>query len=222
MPRKPKNYSISPELAAHLTSDHGVKRSSRDLSKPFVWTMIRSQAAALLAEGRLSKLAIAKQLGITSDSVNEWSKHPDFMAEVRAIEKRISSELQRITIANRKRRMEYYQRQHEIYFARLEKTQGAIVDKKLVGDEIVDVERTDAGLGKILLDIAKQAAIEAGDWTSEGASRNEFDTATDCKVTLEDKRTFILNIFNDLGRSLTADALAELKLPPKEIPYEPA
>ena len=53
--------------------------------KPFEWNGKKMMAAAMLAQGVLSKRLVAAQLGVDDVTLYRWRQNPDFAAEVRRL-----------------------------------------------------------------------------------------------------------------------------------------
>ncbi len=49
-------------------------------NRPFVWTTARQTALQLVVAGRLTDMAIARQVGVCRRTLGYWKAHPDFVA----------------------------------------------------------------------------------------------------------------------------------------------
>ncbi len=49
-------------------------------NRPFVWTTARQTALQLVVEGRLTDIAIARQVVVCRRTLGYWKAHPDFVA----------------------------------------------------------------------------------------------------------------------------------------------
>jgi hypothetical protein len=167
---------------------------------PFEWTVTRERAAASLADGELTDQEVADEIGVNRWTVWSWRRHPDFAARVRAITERAAEELERHAIARKARRMRAYDRRwralQEIIAERAADPAmqsvpggrtGLLVRTVRVvgsGDAARQVEeyRLDAAILKELRELERQAAEEAGQWTT----RSEVRAAVACVSVLPD------------------------------------
>jgi hypothetical protein len=152
---------------------------------PFEWTVTRERAAALLADGELTDQEVADEIGANRWTLWSWRRHPDFAARVRQITERAAEELERHAIALKARRMRTYdERWRELQ--RVIAERAAAPEMQSVpggrtgllvrsvreigsGEAARQVEeyRLDAALLKELRGLEKQAAIEAGQWSTK-------------------------------------------------------
>jgi hypothetical protein len=151
---------------------------------PFTWTIAREKAAALLADGELTDREIAAQVGVDRPTLWRWRQHPDFAARVRSILERAAEELERHAIALKNRRMAGYDRRWRALQQVIEeraadpsmegvpggRTGLLVRTLKTVGSgeaaRQVEEYRLDAALLKELRELERQAAEEAGQWTT--------------------------------------------------------
>lgn len=151
----------------------------------FEWNEQRTEAAQLLANGRLSDSDIAEKLGIDRTTLWRWLQREEFAARVAELVENQRREIERIGIAQRHQRLAGYNdrrtRLLRVIEARADDPQivegagggtGLLVRrKKKIGQgdasETVIEYAVDTGLLGALLDLEKQAAIETGQWTEK-------------------------------------------------------
>jgi hypothetical protein len=152
---------------------------------PFEWTVARERAAALLADGELTSEEVADLVGVNRWTLWSWRRHPEFAARVRAITERAAEELERHAIALKARRMRTYdERWRELQRVIAERAAapemqsvpggktGLLVRRvKVIGSgegarEVEEYE-VDTALLKELRELEKQAAVEAGQWSTK-------------------------------------------------------
>ena len=152
---------------------------------PFTWTVAREKAAALLADGELTDREIADKVGVDRPTLWRWRQHSDFAARVRAITERAAEELERHAIARKARRMRAYdERWRELQRVIAERAADPTMQDvpggrtglllktvRVVGSgeaaRQVEEYRLDAALLKELRELEKQAAVEAGQWSTK-------------------------------------------------------
>ncbi len=150
--------------------------------QPFHWTVRREEAAALLAADELTDEEIAARAGVTRRQLTNWKRHPDFAARIQAIARRIGDLAARHAIARRERRIRALNDDwlglERVVAARAADPEhrkapggdtGLLVRRiKSIGsgDNAREVEEfeLDAVLLRERLELAKQAAIETGQW----------------------------------------------------------
>jgi hypothetical protein len=156
---------------------------------PFAWTVARERAAALLADGELSDREVANEVGVDRPTLWRWRQHPDFAARVRSILERAAEELERHAIARKARRMRTYdERWRELQRVIAERAAAPEMQSvpggktgllarrvKVVGGgenarEVEEYE-VDTALLKELRELERQAAVEAGQWTTKSEVR---------------------------------------------------
>ncbi len=65
------------------------------VNRPFVWTTARQTALQLVVEGRLTDIAIARQVGVCRRTLGYWKAHPDFVAAAEQLVDDYAKELRR-------------------------------------------------------------------------------------------------------------------------------
>ncbi len=159
--------------------------SAQQNPTPFEWTVARERAAALLADGELTGEEVADEVGVSRWTLWSWRQHPEFAARVRAITERAAEELERHAIALKARRMRTYDQRWRALLAIIAAraadpamrsvpggTTGLLVRRvKSIGSgenaQVIEEYEVDRGLLAELRELEKQAAIEAGQWTSK-------------------------------------------------------
>jgi len=149
-------------------------------------TKIRLQAAALIAEGELSIDAIAKQLGISENTIDKWKKKPWFQAKVNSILAETERRILQRGVASRLRRVEAmndrWRRMGQLIIERAQdpkmaevpggKTGTLVREIKSVGvgdnNVLVDEYVFDAALMRELRELERHAAQELGQWNPGG------------------------------------------------------
>ena len=159
--------------------------------QPFHWTARREEAAALLAADELTVEEIAARAGVTRRQLTNWKRHPDFAARIQAIARRIGDLAARHAIARRHRRVarlqDRWDRLDRVVQERSADPQmrnapggktGLLVRRiKVIGKgqaarEVEEYE-LDAALLREEREMAKQAAIELGQWDQPEAVASE-------------------------------------------------
>jgi hypothetical protein len=149
----------------------------------------RQRAAALLADGEKTGEEVAHEVGVNRWTLWSWKQHPDFTARVRQITEGAAEELERHAIALKARRMRTYDQRWRALLAIIAAraadpamrsvpggTTGLLVRRvKIIGSgenarEVEEYE-VDTALLKELRELEKQAAIEAGQWTTKAEVR---------------------------------------------------
>jgi hypothetical protein len=156
---------------------------------PFTWTIAREKAAALLADGELTDREIAAQVGVDRPTLWRWRQHPDFAGRVRETVEKAGEEMARHAIARKVRRMRAYdERWRELQRVIAERAADPAMQSfpggrtgllvrtvKVIGSgeaaRQVEEYRLDAGLLKELRELERQAAVEAGQWTTKSEVR---------------------------------------------------
>lgn len=73
---------------------------------PFVWNAKRERAAILVAEDEIPDHAIAKEVGVTKKTLENWKLHPDFQAHVGGHVGQIQAGMLKLAIAKKHKRLE--------------------------------------------------------------------------------------------------------------------
>ena len=155
----------------------------------FKWDARKEAAALRVAEGEQSDTAIAEQAGVTDRQLRRWKENPEFMARVQELERDLSDVAARFAVAKRRRRVAALdERWHALQRIITERAEKYSADPELMdvpggktgllvrtvksiggGMSAREVEEfaVDTGLLKQLLDVEKQAAIEAGQWAEK-------------------------------------------------------
>lgn len=157
----------------------------------FDWTKLAIEAAELLAEGRLSTVAIAEKVGIGRTTLHRWQKDPEFAAKVDELVEEFAKEVKRRGLAVLVRRVaaqnDRWLRLQQVIEARADDpdmehvpggTTGLIVkDWKTVGAgenaQIMPVYSVDTGLLRELREHEKLAAQELGQWEERTVAAKE-------------------------------------------------
>lgn len=151
----------------------------------FTWDDRRREAAQLLARGNLSFEAISRKLEVSSRSIYEWRRDPEFMAYVAELEEEFKQAVRRRGIAVLERRVraqnDRWNRMQRVILERAEApemanvpggTTGLVVRKlKMLGSgenaTVVEEFEVDTGLLKEIREVEKLAAQELGQWTEK-------------------------------------------------------
>jgi hypothetical protein len=152
---------------------------------PFDWTGPKERAAALLAADEMTDLEIAEEIGVARRTLSTWKDHPEFARRVRDLALAIGQELTRHAIALKLRRMRAYdERWRALQRIIAERAAdpamqsvpggktGLLVRRlKSIGAgenarEVSEYE-VDTALLKELRELEKQAAQEAGQWSTK-------------------------------------------------------
>jgi hypothetical protein len=150
--------------------------------EPFTWNEQTEQAAALLAEGRLSDAEIATRIGVHRKTLYRWRKDPAFTARVTEILDRVREETLRRGIAVKTRRIDVSNSLWERLLRVAEEraadplirgvpggSTGLVTARRKIlrsgdaAEEVVE-HALDTGLLKALVEIQKLAARELGQW----------------------------------------------------------
>ena len=185
--------------------------------------------AAYLYANNESQREIAKQVPCSVSSLHKWLEEPLFQREVSKQLRKLQTELSRVSIANRLQRIKKLDRLASklegVMEARAEQHKdvpggdtGILAhDVKSIGGgefaERVDLYNVDTGLTKEYRETMKQAAIEAGQWNEQTEPLAAYEqTGSEYTLTVEDRRTFILQIFAELGHPISQEAIAALPI----------
>jgi hypothetical protein len=215
------DYVLDPRMQQQLANDPG------EPGARWAWTKQRQEVLKLVIEGKLSVPQIAEKIDRRYDTVWTWIRHPQFKAKLATLQERQLEELQRITIANKVKRVEAAQVRHDKMNAVIDAraadptlqavpggATGLLVRQlRAIGhgrnQAVIEDYAVDTGLLKEMREIEKQVAVECGQWQerlepiTEG-SKNEYH------LTLEDRRSFIVQIFSELGCPISPESLAGL------------
>jgi uncharacterized protein YerC len=158
-------------------------------------TNFQEEAAVKIAEGKKSYTDIAKETGISRPTLYAWLANPEFAAEVERIKEEFRKEVAGYAIAQRAHRVQRLQKRwdgiQKITEERAEKlkevpggSSGLLArDVKSIGageDAYqVDVYRFDAAMVKEERELAKQAAIEMGEWQERVQHSGEVTSISD-------------------------------------------
>lgn len=115
----------------------------------YKWTRPKLQAAELVAQGELTVVEIAGEIGVSFQAIYNWLKHPAFQAKIDERIAEIGASVNRRKISRIDQRIEAYNR----VWIKLEK----LIERRL---EEICVEAA----VKELRDLGKQAAQELGQW----------------------------------------------------------
>lgn len=139
------------------------------------------RAAILVAEDDLSDTAIAEAAGVSQRTLERWKRQPEFRTAVHEHIAVLATELERYSVARRDKRMAAYQSRwaklHQLITARGDALADEVAggDTGLVTKEIeigkdgtlIENYKTDTGLLTALLNLEKQAAMDAGQWAEK-------------------------------------------------------
>jgi hypothetical protein len=132
------------------------------------WDQRKRAAAAFIAAGELTNAEVAAELNITRMTLFRWRRHPVFDAHVRELVEEIDAIADRYSIARKARRFAAMQQRWDA-MQRIIKEFGAdpLMQNVPGGKTGLIVSKgsgavVDTGLLRALLEIEKQAAIEAG------------------------------------------------------------
>jgi hypothetical protein len=155
----------------------------------FRWTQAKVDAAALVAEDRLTDEEIAARVGSSRPQLWRWQQHPEFAARVDKIIARMDAAASRKAIARKGARIaalndrwskmlaviEDRACDPEMAAARGGDTGLLVKQRRCVGGgdnaEFVDEFSVDTGLLKEIREHEKQAAQEMGQWTQQHEHR---------------------------------------------------
>jgi hypothetical protein len=179
---------------------------------PFAWDAARTEAAYLLAEGRLTKEQVAAKVGVERHSITRWLRHPHFRAKVEANATELGDAVVRRGIARRVRRVQAlddrWERMKAVIDARAAdpsmqgvpggRTGLLVRTAKSVGSgpsaREVEEYAVDTGLLRELREHEKQAAQELGQWVRKGNPTNPDGPAQSAGLTDEQLAERILGI----------------------------
>jgi hypothetical protein len=151
----------------------------------FTWNRIKEQAAAQLADGKLTDEEIAKKAGITRQGFAKWKSHPEFATRVSEIVKETRQAILSKGIADKVNRVaaldDRWERMKRVIAERGSdpemqdvaggKTGLLVHQVKGVGKgedfQLIDLYAVDAGLLKEMREHEKQTAQELGQWTEQ-------------------------------------------------------
>ncbi len=214
-------FIISEQMQEALEAEKSCPTSK---PKAIRWTKKSREAAQLYAEG-VPIYRICERCKITHGTMEKWIEHPDFKRHAALCGKKISTEMARISIANRVRRLQKMDRRHQLLEQVIEeradapemanapggKTGLLAHDVKVVGRERVDVFAVDTAMLKEMRELEKQAAIEAGQWNENTTPLLQEEAMRDgFHLTIEDRRTLIIQICAELGTQITAEDLGRI------------
>ena len=136
------------------------------------------EAAALVAEDRLTDEQIAEQIGISRRTLARWKREPEFQELVQQAQEAFRQKVLTTGIADRVKRVQRldrdWKRMQNLMEARAVETPhdvpgagtGLVIRKETETKHGVNIEyATDTGLLAALLAIEQQAAKELGQWT---------------------------------------------------------
>lgn len=158
---------------------------SSDNFRPFAWNTQRITAAELIADGELTDLQIAEQVGISDRQMRTWKHHPDFQAKVAEYTQLLEAGVLKLAIAQRRKRVSSQNDRWRKMLAVIEerahdpamqavpggKTGLLVHRERAIGtgrnQTIIDEYEVDTGLLKALLEHEKHAAQELGQWADK-------------------------------------------------------
>jgi hypothetical protein len=196
------------------------------------------EAAILYAEGQLTFVAICKQLKVHDKTFSKWLDQPEFERLVEHHKKKLATEMSRVTLANKVQRIRAKQSRHDRLTRTIEKRaelykdvpggadEGMMCrDVKMIGrgENAVEVEvfRTDGALLTAMDNLERDIATEVGQWDEQkGLADFGKPPTNDYKLSVEDRRTFIMQIFADIGKPLTPEQITNLSEQAKTVSGE--
>lgn len=199
-------------------------------STKFKWTLSKLQAARLIAEGQMADYAIAEKVNVNSVTIGRWKAHPDFRRKVVMYLNEINESVLAMGVANKSVRVgrlnERYNQIQEIVRERGEsaemqnvpggKTGLLVHDVKGAAGVAYDVYKVDTALLGEEREIAKQAAVEMGQW-----NKNDEQPDVGANLTIEQRVTNIVAIFNGArerrGRETDPKNSGELSTPARVV-----
>ena len=175
--------SESPLVASALQSCDAMSEVLQKVAPPpWRWDKRKRAAAAFFADGELTDAEIAAELSVTRMTLFRWRRHPLFDAHVRELVDMIGAVADRYAITRKARRFAEMQKRWDAMQRIIKEraadplmqtipggSTGLIVSK---GSGVI----VDSGLLRAMLDIEKQAAIEAGQWGESPVSLAEIHT----------------------------------------------
>lgn len=94
----------------------------KSIDNPFAWSAAQEKAAVLLAEGSMSQISVAAEVGVTRQTVGKWMQQPEYQAHVAAVRAEMIERVKITGIANKESRLLAYadrhQRLRELYLSR--------------------------------------------------------------------------------------------------------
>ena len=157
--------------------------------RPFEWTAAKERAASMLADGEPTDAQIAGEIGVDAWTLWSWKQRPEFATRVRQIVEQAGEEMAHLAIAKKLGRMRAYdERWRELQRVIAERAADPAMQSfpggrtgllvrtvKVIGSgeaaRQVEEYRLDAGLLKELRELERQAAVEAGQWTTKTEMR---------------------------------------------------
>jgi hypothetical protein len=134
---------------------------------PFAWTEAKETAAVLLAEDELTDRQIAEEVGVADRTLWRWKEHPEFAARVKEHADRIGETALRYAVGRKAARLAAYNERwlalRRVVAGQLNPPEGPAA----AGRPAPPPPEPDPALLKALLDLEKQAAVEAGQWTKQ-------------------------------------------------------
>ena len=171
----------------------------------FRWTPEATEAAKAVAVADLSYTEIAKQAGVTYQTLWNWRSHPDFKARVDEHVEEFRETVRRRGIAQLERRVDAlntrWNLMHRVIAERAESpvmrgvpgggTGLMVRTVKGVGKgddfQLVEIYEVDVGLLKELREHEKQAAQELGQWTEKR------------EISGEDEKPFVVKVIRNVS-----------------------
>src|SRR5262245_15630090 len=156
----------------------------------FCWSADRSRAACLLAEGRLTDEAIARDAGVTRRQLARWKNHPEFAARVALLARDLDAACAKRGIGRRLQRLraldERWEKMLQVIAERAADPTLARVPGGPTGllartmktirhhDDVLAIPEyaVDTALLRELREHEKQAAVELGQWVTKVAPTN--------------------------------------------------
>lgn len=152
----------------------------------FEWGPGSLEASYLVADDQMTEKQIAERVGVSHRTVQNWKKHPEFVAKVQEQLRKLEVEIFSAGVAVKKNRLRrlnnHWQKAQQVVEERKQaaeadptmaevpgaRTGMMIRTLKAIGQNQTVAEwRWDRELEKTILDIEKQAAIEMGQWTEK-------------------------------------------------------
>lgn len=189
-----------------MPNNAGVSQGS--IRKPATFTPEKRRAAQLLAEGNITVQEVAKRLNVDRNTLWNWRKDPAFRAVVAEMDAELNQDALQLAITRRRERLARYNDRFNRYQQVIEEraayyaerypevpggTSGLLVETlKVVGSGpsayTVTEHVLDHALSREMRELAKQAAIELGQWTE----RSALEATVAQQVVITERQVFHL------------------------------
>lgn len=170
-----------------MPNNAGVSQGS--IRKPATFTPEKRRAAEMLADGNLTVEEVARQLNVDRVTLWNWRKDPAFRAVVAEMDAELNADALQFAITRRRERLQKYDDRFNRYQQVIEEraeyyaehwpevpggTSGPLVETlKVVGSGpaayTVTEHVIDHALSREMRELAKQSAVELGQWTERSA-----------------------------------------------------